>query len=288
MKFSVIVPTYNRADLLDRCLDSLTRQSFRDFEVLVCDDGSTDDSRAVAERYKKRLDLHYLWDENWGGPARPRNRGIAAACGEWICFLDSDDWWTPDKLEACLPYLDDNDVVYHNLRIYREGAESGSGVLKVYQPRKPVFIDMLLHDSCMPNSSVCIRRTVVEQAGPLSEDNALVAVEDYDYWLRISRLTERFKMVNQVLGYYWIGSTSISASPKWIARHDAIYAKYLPLVENARMRKRIENRYRYTRGVVCLQTNDTAEAKKTFRKALGWSNPLALNLKIIWRLFFRH
>lgn len=285
-KFSVIIPTYNRADLLDRCLDSLTRQSFKDFEVLVCDDGSTDDSRVVAERYRDYLDLRYLWEENWGGPARPRNRGIQAARGEWICFLDSDDWWTPDKLEACLPYLDDNDVIYHNLWIYQEGRETRSRKLKVYQPRKPVFIDMLLHDSCMPNSSVCIRRTMVERIGLFSEDKELIAVEDYDYWLRLSLVTDRFAMIDKILGYYWVGPTSISAGPKWITRHDAIYAKYLPLVKDARTRKRIEKQYNYSRAVICIQIDNAAEAKRTLCRAFDWQNSVVRNLKIMWRLVF--
>src|SRR6266545_511842 len=96
--FSVVIPTYNRAEKLRRALESLLHQSYGDFEVLVCDDGSTDGTREVVSAYAGELQISYLWEENWGGPARPRNRGIAAAQGKWVCFLDADDWWHPDKL----------------------------------------------------------------------------------------------------------------------------------------------------------------------------------------------
>lgn len=118
MKYSVIIPTYNRAKLLNKCLRSLAEQTFRDFEVLVCDDGSRDNSKDIVDSYKDRLNIQYLWEENWGGPARPRNRGIQASKGEWICFLDSDDWWESTKLEECLSYLNDYDVIYHNLQVF--------------------------------------------------------------------------------------------------------------------------------------------------------------------------
>ena len=76
IKFSIIIPTYNRALLLKRCLDSLCSQTYRDFEVIVCDDGSTDGTNEIINQFEDKLSLKYLYDTNWGGPARPRNNGI--------------------------------------------------------------------------------------------------------------------------------------------------------------------------------------------------------------------
>lgn len=252
MTFSVIIPTYNRADLLDRCLDSLVRQTFRDFEVLVCDDGSTDDSRDVAERYKNRLDLRYLWDENWGGPARPRNRGIAEARGEWICFLDSDDWWTPDKLEACLPYLDSYDMLYHDMYVVEQGVESQPNhQLRGRLLKSPIYHSLLMHGNCVVNSSVVLRRSVIDRVGPLTEDRALIAVEDFDYWLSVSRVSERFCHIARPLGYYWMGETSISYNDKWFARHRALYAKHLPNIKSAKAVAQIQAAQAYRAARTC-------------------------------------
>src|SRR5680860_1084245 len=109
--FSVIIPTYNRAKDIDQCLSSLLAQTYKNFEVIVCDDGSTDNTKDIVESYKDRLNIRYDWSENWGGPARPRNRGIKLSQADWICFLDSDDWWCPNKLEECVKYLDNYDAV---------------------------------------------------------------------------------------------------------------------------------------------------------------------------------
>jgi len=74
--FSIIIPTYNRAERLKIALESIFNQTFQDFEVLVCDDGSTDHTKDVVQLFVDKLDLTYIWEENWGGPARPRNNGI--------------------------------------------------------------------------------------------------------------------------------------------------------------------------------------------------------------------
>src|SRR5690242_1512065 len=85
-RVSVVIPTYNRAREMRRCLDSLVSQSFRDFEVLVCDDGSTDETATVAAAFETRLQLAYHWAENFGGPARPRNIGLHRARGIYVAF----------------------------------------------------------------------------------------------------------------------------------------------------------------------------------------------------------
>src|SRR5262249_10113627 len=97
---SIIVPTYNRADLLRLALDSLARQTDRDFETIIVDDGSTEDIAPVAEHHSVRPSV---FRQSRSGPAAARNRGVAEAAAELIAFLDSDDEWLPSKLQR---YLD--------------------------------------------------------------------------------------------------------------------------------------------------------------------------------------
>lgn len=288
MFFSIIIPTYNRADFLDRCLDSLTRQSFKDFEVLICDDGSTDDSRVVAEAYTDRLNLHYLWDENWGGPAHPRNRGIAKACGEWICFLDSDDWWTEDKLQECFLRLNNADLLYHDMYIVR-GSKHKLGQrkrLKGRNLRNRAFEDMLLNGNPIINSSVVIRRELIDRVGLISEDRELIAVEDFDYWLRIARMGARFKYVPKALGYYWLGGGNVSVGIKQFWRVSALMNKQC-IGCDSHLVKRIWGRVRFTQGRI-LHLSGFPQRARTFYRAAFLSRIGLKAIACYWTSFRKH
>lgn len=116
--FSIVVPTYNRADSLKRTINSVLCQTYTNFELLIMDDGSVDKTYEVVESFGDPR-IHYDWAKNTGGPAKPRNRGIGKAKGDWVCFLDADDTWYKDKLDNCMRVINDNvDVVYHDLKIY--------------------------------------------------------------------------------------------------------------------------------------------------------------------------
>ena len=97
---SIIIPTYNRKKFLLRAINSIYHQSFQNFEILICDDGSSDSTMALVKSISQR-DSRVRWisGKHSGGPATPRNRGLKFARGEWVAFLDSDDTWLPSKIE---------------------------------------------------------------------------------------------------------------------------------------------------------------------------------------------
>lgn len=96
MKFSIIIPVYNSARFLHQCIGSIVGQAFRDYELILVDDGSTDDSCAICREYAEQYGHVRLIRQENGGPSAARNRGIAEATGEYLAFVDSDDWVTPD------------------------------------------------------------------------------------------------------------------------------------------------------------------------------------------------
>lgn len=229
-KVSVVIPTFNRAKDLKRCLDSLVNQDFKQFEVIVCDDGSTDNSSAVVESYKHLLDIHYSYDANFGGPARPRNRGLTLAKAQYVAFLDSDDWWTKDKLSKSLAYLDAGaDLVYHDLwNVISADQTIFKEVVSASNPVSPLFRNLLCDGISIPNSSVVMRKKYLEIIGGISEDRALIAVEDWDTWIRVAQVTEHFVRIPDCLGFYWNGGGNITEiSPKQILRVQAIYDRHL-------------------------------------------------------------
>lgn len=224
--FSIIIPTFNRADKLRRAIESVERQTFRDFELIVYDDGSTDHTRDVVSSFDKKLNLTYLREENWGGPARPRNNGIKASKGEWVCFLDADDWWYPNKLEKVYGFISGADVVHHDGDIYSSAGKKLFVKMRSRTLSPPVFIDMMTKGNPFITSGVCVRKAIFDQTGGFSEDKALISVEDFDLWLRIAMITSRFVHIPMSLGVYWRGDGNISANPHHIAAHAALFDKY--------------------------------------------------------------
>jgi glycosyltransferase involved in cell wall biosynthesis len=229
VKFSVVVTTYNREKELKRCLESLVAQSYKNFEVIVYDDGSQDNSKKVVDNFTNQLEIEYIYAENWGGPARGRNVGISKARGEFVAFLDCDDWWYENRLEKLLKYLDTEDVIYHELDYYNFTGKMGNRTTNGRRLLSNAFVDLLTNGNCLSNSATIARRDLLIKVGGISEDDNLKAVEDYDLWVRLSKLTNRFKYVKTSLGAYWVGEDNISiASENYIYKISYLVNKYLP------------------------------------------------------------
>jgi len=226
-RISVIIPTYNRARDLERALASVLVQTFSDLEVLVIDNHSTDDTASVIARLADpRVSLHSI--DNQGIVAKSRNLGIHLARGEFVAFLDSDDWWAPGKLRASLTGLEGGaDVVFHHLYLVRRPRQ------KVYlrkvrarSLRSPVFHDLLINGVALPQSSVVMRRSLLLEIGGMPEDREFVAMEDYVCWLRAARRTERFLRIRGTFGYYWACGGNLSSDARTIAILDRVLSEY--------------------------------------------------------------
>ncbi len=283
---SVIVPTYNRATELRRCLDSLVSQSIDDFEVIVCDDGSTDRTSEVITDYVPTLDITYEYAENFGGPARPRNRGIRLARAAYVAFLDSDDWWAPAKLERSLAFLKaGSDVVYHDLwNVVQLDENPVKGRIVSSQPLSPMFESLLCSAYSIPNSSIVVRKSVLQAIGEICEDTELIAVEDFDMLLRLSRVTEKFVKVPECLGYYWSGGANISgASPAQIRRTEAVYRRHMRHLDES-SRKRAEALLAYRIGRIAQLHGDWNVAVPNLLSAIRGHLDASYKLKALWLL----
>jgi glycosyltransferase involved in cell wall biosynthesis len=211
--FSIVIPTYNRAERLRIALESLVKQTYRDFEVIVCDDGSTDHTWEVVESLKNCLRLNYIWEENWGGPARPRNNGLKAAKGEWVCFLDSDDFWYPHKLEQLHQYIISNpdvDFVCHELILHN--VLTGKKARLVCGPIVPgLYRDLLVAGNRFPNSAISVKKSSLCKFNiSFSESKNFVSIEDYDFCLKLAFHNAKFSCINVPLGEYIVESNSLS------------------------------------------------------------------------------
>ena len=181
-KVSIIVPTYNRAGWLEETLCSVVNQTFKDFELIVVDDGSIDNTSQVMESFP---DAKYFTMKENSGVSKARNLGLDYAKGEFICFLDSDDLWDEKKLEIQLYWMErniDSQVCYTNEIWIRNGVR----VNPMNKHRKytgDIFRHCLALCIVSP-SSVMLRKELFNKVGNF--DESLPACEDYDLWLRIA------------------------------------------------------------------------------------------------------
>ena len=284
-RISVVIPTYNRSRELDRCLNSLVNQTYQNFEVIVCDDGSTDNSKSVVNSYIDKLDLAYLYSENFGGPARPRNLGIHAATSPYIAFLDSDDWWAPEKLGVCASRLvsDDVDLLYHDMLISSPSSIEQYKYMKASEPRKGMFNALLTTGVSIPNSSVVIRRHLLLELGGVSEDRILISVEDYDTWIKVAQLTDRFVRIPLPLGFYELGSSNISAvSTCQVDKINYLYAQYASALTKKDLKKS-KDFLIYRNAYIYLGIGEISLAKKYFFIAIFSSIPFHYRMKSIYR-----
>ena len=179
---SVVIPTYNRAQIMTRAIDSVLAQTPAVDEIIVVDDGSTDNTQAIiADNYP---DIIYLFQSN-KGVSSARNAGIRRASCDWICLLDSDDSWQPNKLEKQVSALSANPdclVCHTNETWYRHGKVLNQG--KKHKKKGGHIFQHCLPLCAISPSSVMLHKRVFAKVGLF--DEALPACEDYDLWLRIT------------------------------------------------------------------------------------------------------
>jgi len=222
-RFSIVIPTYNRADTLPAAVESALGQTCQDLEVVVVDDGSTDSS---AEWLARQTDarVRHVRQAN-GGEAAARNRGISEACGDYIVWLDSDDLLLPDALASYSRRIDTGtvaDIMYgHLVVINKEGRET-SRIRYDDLSAGPVFPALFMRNR-LPNPGTAVRRGLFNSVGLY--DVALESSPDYDMWIRAAANGARFACVNEfVCRYRWFGG-NISADTNKIRRADAQIAR---------------------------------------------------------------
>jgi glycosyltransferase involved in cell wall biosynthesis len=182
-KVSVIIPTFNRSEKVVRAVSSVLNQAFKDFEIIVVDDGSTDNTHEALSKYMSAI--HYVRQQDNTGVSAARNRGITSSIAPWIAFLDSDDYWLKEKLSVQMEFVDQNPhtVACQTEEIWIKNGRRVNPKKRHKKPSGNIFGQSLKLCLVSP-SSVMIKRSVFEDSGLF--DETLPAAEDFDLWLRIS------------------------------------------------------------------------------------------------------
>ena len=280
---SIIIPTYQRCSRLKIALESVLSQNYENYEILIMDDGSKDGTKEMIHSFKDDR-IIYNWKNNSGCPANPRNRGIKAARGEWVAFLDSDDWWTFDKLKNCMHHNNNQvDFIYHDVKIVSKNQNIFKRkMIKTGQLKKPVLIDLLLSGNMICNSSVIVRRNLLISVGFIDERKELVAVEDYHTWLKIAKLTDKFHYIPQSLGFYLEHHQNLSKKDMSIPSRIAVqdFKEILTKQQNLKL----ESNIKYKSGRFYYLNNNFEKSKKDLIYVLKYGY-YSLKLRSLLMLF---
>lgn len=267
-RVSVVIPAYNAQRFIRETLDSVLAQTYRDFEVVVVDDGSKDRTREIVLSYGDAV--RCITQAN-AGPSAARNRGIREARGELIAFADSDDLWLPEKLAEQAPLFDGEGRVG---LVYCRAQRIGSDGQPLPTPDSPkpvgrVFLDFLLRNHC-PTSAAVVRRECFERCGFFPED--MVWAEDWHLWLRIARHYE-FAAVERVLVRHRVHAGALTRQLA-SAYRGARSVLERALAENdgpelRAARRRGLHRLDRNQALTLLGLGEARNARQCFRRAVG-------------------
>lgn len=262
--FSIVIPTYNRAELLKRCLDSVEAQTYKNWEAIVVDNFSEDNTEEIVKSYNDER-IVYIKNHNYGVIAVSRNKALDVAQGNWVAFLDSDDCWLPHKLETIIPYLNDYDLVYHG---YQQNIPKTRLIQRrnvyFYEIKEPTVGYVLQRGDPINPSCTVVRRSSIGEIR-MSEEKELIAVEDYDFFLQLIAKGLRIKYLKKILTLYDVSGCSHSEKA---SERDAILFKKWSALLNDEEKKEVEIQYLGRKASYLLSESRYPEARLCYKKML--------------------
>jgi glycosyltransferase involved in cell wall biosynthesis len=270
---SVIIPTYNHAHFLREALVSLRAQTYPDWEAVVINNFSDDDTVAVVESFAdSRMILENF--RNNGNISASRNRGIKLARGRYVAFLDSDDTWYPEKLAKCMTHFDNGvGLVCHGLRWF------GGQEKDMYcGPKQRATFDALLNNgNCITPSATVVVKDLLESVGCFSVNPKFITAEDYHLWIKLAQVGNKMYFIKEILGQYRIHSGNQSGSVmRQLNAELHVFNEFLPEENSYSLGKKVRVRRRF--GIAyygagrAMQRNDKFEEswKLLFRGVAYW------------------
>ena len=225
---SIILRTFNRAHILARAIDSVLAQSYPHWELLVIDNFSSDNTHELISTYQDKR-IKFLQFANHGIIAKSINFALLHASFDLIAILDSDDWWHSDKLLLSVPPFETgSDLVYHGCIQQRISSTNRISFSRISRRKlsAPVFHDLLINGNPIINSSVVLRKSFLISLSGFNDSSQVLGAEDFDTWLRLSLLTNRFTYIPHLLVNYSWGNDNLSNHSLSLRHTNYIINKY--------------------------------------------------------------
>ncbi len=284
--FSVIIPTYNSENFIEETIKSVIDQTFKDFELIIVDDGSEDRTREILTKYKS-IDprIRLITTPNSGGPTTPTNIGLSVAVGTYIAFLDHDDSWEKIKLETLIKEYRNNPhvgFILSNVKTYSENTHTSSISRAKIRNRQASQEDLLAGKYFNTFSMISVRQEVLNRIGSL--DTNLLIFSDYDIIVRMVSFDIQHIFLAEPLVIYRIHAHNASSLPFSAKRRaedlQRIVTKYAKTFSK---NKKSLSRVHHAIGSLYLYLGETIQAKKHYKIALK-NNPF--NLFMYLRILF--
>lgn len=268
---SIVIPAFNAEKYIRESIDSILTQTFKNYEIIVVDDGSTDGTRIIIQQ--SYPSVRYFLQKN-GGPAKARNVGIKEARGEYIAFLDADDFWLPTKLEKQIQYFNQHpevSFIFTENSMFDEKGIVRHTLQKRDRLLKRDIVRSIFMSSYLATPTVIVRKTVFEEVGYFEEN--LFAAEDDNMWMRIAM---KFKvgLIDEPLTMVRINRGSLTHNMENIKRgvigHLELLEKKYPDIER-HLGKLINRKYsslHLSVGYDCFSRNQLKEARIEFKNSL--------------------
>lgn len=211
--FSVIITTYNSEKNIENTVNSVFKQNYLNYEVILVDDCSTDNTlKVVNEKFGDRINI-FKTNENFGGPARSRNIGLNNSKGEWIFFLDGDDFWFRNKLINFNKFILENpnfEVFCSNELLLN--TKNKKRIKINHGPYVKNFFEKLLIEGnkLSPSASAVKKDFIFNKKILFDENKCLIGVEDYDFWLNLSKNSAKFFFIKKVMNIYLIHDRNLT------------------------------------------------------------------------------
>lgn len=287
---SVVMPAFNAAPHIRQSIQSILDQTYKDWELIVVDDGSVDDTFAIASSFSDAR-VRCLRREN-GGQAAARNTGIKNAAGKVIAFLDADDLWLPEKLALQIDVLrrTDADVIYSDGYVFFDNDDTQRDDFFAIVPGKHDGADMfpmLYAYNRIATLSAMVKRPVIEAVGLFDEDRSFQNCEDYELWLRLARTGSTFYgMPEKLMRYRRHASSTTHRESKMLKPMVEVAKKHSDAIERSTAQQRIRGLYRDLITAL-INENDLAGARQTMREFSAWDHTGMITLcqRVILRLF---
>lgn len=226
---SVIIPVYNGEQILKISLDSLVQQTYSRFEVVIINDGSSDDTEKVVAKYTSLLEIKYIYQEN-SGVAMARNKGISVATGDYVCFLDADDFYEPDFIKKMYSKISSSnaDVCYCGYNIVKRKKK----VKKLTSFKKRNVLEgYILGRIAVPSTGWIIRKSLIEDNG-IKFPPRISWGEDFEFFCQVLSLSRKPVFVRRYLTNYNYGHSSMQLSSFSLEKIDQDFASISRLVDN--------------------------------------------------------
>ncbi len=242
-EFSIIIPIY-KCKFFERAINSVRNQKYKKWELIIIDNNSDDSVKQFLRQIQDNR-IKYYKISNHGVIGKSRNLGIKKSKNEWLCFLDSDDYWSSDKLNETLKVIKKKkyDLIHHNMYVDKDSIRIFKSKLYDYKIKnqKIKFDDLILNGNNIIQSSVVVKKKILKKAKYFSSQKKLIAWEDFDLWLKIAKITNKFYLINKCLGSYYVSKDKNKKLKKFVKNIHEFKKKYRFEISRIKNKYNIKN-----------------------------------------------